>query len=607
MASGDSALLLQLQTEVLEAVAYGHPLATIVEILCHHAEVLAPEVMCSILTVDAAGRLHPLAAPSLPAEFSASVEGLAIGPSVGSCGTAAFLNEPVLVTDIAEDPLWADFRDLALSFGLRACWSSPIQARDGHVVATFAFYYRTNRGPTELEQRIVETCVHLCTIALDHEAAQQRNYRLAYYDALTGLPNRGHFGELLASYIETGNPFGLLFVDIDQLKTTNDALGHDCGDVLIRTIAQRIEASDPAFRTSRMGGDEFAVLVSQSATPEALAEAAATMLASIKGLIQVGDNTIDPHVTVGGALFGPDGADADTLYQNADFALIRAKETHRGDYVRFRPSMRTQMVERINMVRSVDLALAEHRMLPHYQPVVRLDTGAVVGLEALARMRTPEGRIATAGEFHVALADPRIAYELTGTMLNQVAADLRSWLDAGVAIEYVGINVTTGDFQRGDLEHRIVSAFERAGVPLHHALLEVNEAMFMGGSDGRVPRAVEALRRRGLKVALDDFGTGFASLTHLLSFPVDIIKIDKSFVDRLGSDAPSTVIVQAIIDIARKLGMQVIAEGVETIEQAQILRSLGCRSGQGFLYARPVSAAEAVILLTTPDPTRRSA
>ncbi|KKB86041.1 hypothetical protein VW29_04415 [Devosia limi DSM 17137] len=600
-------MLLRLQTEVLEAVAYGKSLANVVEILCHHAELLAPEVMCSILTVDADGRLHPLAAPSLPQGFSDAVEGLAIGPGVGSCGTAAYRNEPVLVTDIAADPLWVDFRDLALSFGLHACWSSPIRARDGRVVATFAFYYRTRRGPTDLERRIVETCVHLCTIALDHEAGQQRNYRLAYYDALTGLPNRGHFRELLTSYIETAHPFGLLFVDIDQLKTTNDALGHDVGDVLIHTIGQRIEASDPAFRTSRMGGDEFAVLVSRSATPEALAQAASTLLSSVKGLIQAGDNTIEPHVTIGGALFGPDGVDADSLCQNADFALISAKETHRGGYLRFQPGMRTQMVERINMVHSVDLALADHRMLPHYQPVVRLDTGAIVGLEALARMRTPDGRIASAGEFHVALADPRIAYELTGSMLAQVAADLRNWLDAGIAIEYVGINVTTGDFQRGDLEQRIVSAFETAGVPLHHALLEVNEAVFMGGSDGRVPRAVEALRKRGLKVALDDFGTGFASLTHLLSFPVDIIKIDKSFVDRLGSDAPSTVIVQAIIDITRKLGMQVIAEGVETVEQAQILRSLGCRSGQGFLYARPVSAAEAVVLLSTPDPTRRSA
>ena len=229
---------------------------------------------------------------------------------------------------------------------------------------------------------------------------------------------------------------------------------------------------------------------------------------------------------------------------------------------------------------------------------MRLDTAEIVGLEALARMRLPDGRIATAGEFHAALADPRIAWQLTGQMLAQVAADIRTWLDRGIDFQHVGINVTTGDFQRGDLEHRIADTFDRAGVPLKHIILEVNESVFMAGGDQMVPKAVGALRQRGLLVALDDFGTGFASLTHLLSFPVDIIKIDKSFVDRIGTDAASDVVVGSIIDIARKLNMKLVAEGIESAEQVRALSDLGCVLGQGYLFSRPCSFDDATGLLS---------
>ena len=284
------------------------------------------------------------------------------------------------------------------------------------------------------------------------------------------------------------------------------------------------------------------------------------------------------------------------MRQSADFALYHAKEIRRGGYVRFTPDLRTSMLERARMVRDVDLALSEGRILAYYQPVVRLDTGEVVGVEALARMRMPDGRIASAGEFHAAFADPRIAWQLTGQIMTQVARDVRHWLDCGIDFQHVGINVTSGDFLRGDLEKRIVETFGAQNVPLIHIALEVNEAVFMGGMN-QVPETVSALRERGVVVSLDDFGTGFASLTHLLSFPVDVIKIDKSFVDRIGTDAASGSIVGCIIEIARKLDMAIIAEGIETHQQAEALTALGCSLGQGFLLARPCTTQDTTELL----------
>jgi EAL domain-containing protein (putative c-di-GMP-specific phosphodiesterase class I) len=178
-----------------------------------------------------------------------------------------------------------------------------------------------------------------------------------------------------------------------------------------------------------------------------------------------------------------------------------------------------------------------------------------------------------------------------------VARDIRQWLDAKLDFQHVGVNVTTGDFQRGDLAERVIDIFGRHNVPLNHVILEVNEAVFMGGSDRAVPKAVEALRAKGLLVALDDFGTGYASLTHLLTFPVDIIKIDRSFVQQLGVDKPGAVVVRAMFDIARHLDMKVVSEGIELPEQVELLREFGGTLGQGYLFSRPVSARDITDML----------
>ena len=189
--------LQSIQNEVLEMIAYGEPLAVVAEVLCVRIEEIAPGTICSILTVDSEGRLHPVASPSLPTSYTDKIEGIAIGPCVGSCGTAAYRGEPVQVEDIASDPLWADYAALVEPLGLTACWASPIKARAGRVIGTFALYYRTNRGPSPSEQRAVDAFVRLCAIAIEQAEIQAKNQRLAYFDTLTGLPNRFHADMLM--------------------------------------------------------------------------------------------------------------------------------------------------------------------------------------------------------------------------------------------------------------------------------------------------------------------------------------------------------------------------------------------------------------------------
>ncbi|TXR47927.1 putative bifunctional diguanylate cyclase/phosphodiesterase [Phyllobacterium endophyticum] len=592
MKPGVSDLLLHIQNEILEAVASGDTLHDIAGLLCRRIENLVPAIVCSVLTVDPDQKLHPLAGPSLPDAYSEALEGIQAGPNVGSCGTAAYRGEAVIVADIESDPLWADFKALALPLGLRACWSTPIKSRDGRVVGTFAFYYRTVRTPDELERRIVQTCVHLCAIAIEHEEVHARDYRLAYFDALTGLSNRTRFDETLCGRVHDKAGFGLLLVDIDHLKSVNDTMGHLVGDFLIKSVANMIGKDRPGETAFRLGGDEFAVIIDGVTTAEDLAAAAQGVLHRTSGPVTAGVDTIFPSVTIGGALFGADGVEANTLRQNADFALYHAKETNRGGYVQFRTELRTSIIDRICAIRTVDAALAEGRITAHYQPIAQLASSEIVGLEALVRITDLKGTVSPAGDFAAAFSDTKIASRVTEIMLNQVASDIREWLDLGIPVEHVGINVTTGDFQYGNLQAKIEACFAKQNVPLKHIVLEVNESVFMGGSDQFVAKAVKRLRDKGLLVALDDFGTGYASLTHLMSFPVDVIKIDRSFVGALAIGKASSVIVAAIMDMANRLDMRVIAEGIESLEQVRQLSELGCQFGQGYLFGKPVSAAD---------------
>jgi diguanylate cyclase (GGDEF)-like protein len=589
--------VLKLQNLILEMIAKGETLAHTADRMCREAEKLAPDVVCSVLTVDRAGTIRPLAAPSLPVAYSEALDGISFGPNVGSCGTAAYLRVDVAVTDIATDPRWAAFKDLALPLGLRACWSSPILDADGEPVGTFAFYYRECRGPTELEKEIVRNCVHLCAIALERHQRVVEHERRAFTDALTGLGNRAAFNAALAALdCDTPGEWGLLVLDLDNLKVVNDTFGHQAGDCLLRTAGERIASEVAPARAFRLGGDEFAIILQ---SPEALRDfehAAERILIGLDEPAECDGHILVPRATIGGAVLSAGDRLAERVRQNADFALYHAKETGRGGFVRYWPGLGTNITRRLSDIREVDAALREGRIDAFYQPVVRLDTREIVGLEALCRMRLGD-RVVAAAEFHEALKDVHVATALTARMMKLVAADVRVWLDMGVPFQHVGINVSSADMHGGSLTQMLTTAFKQEKVPLKHVILEVTESVYMGDGDRLVQKAVEALRSTGLRVALDDFGTGYASLTHLLTVPTDIIKIDKSFVDRLAPGDNSMAIIQGLVEIAKKLKIRVIAEGIETEDQAHLLQAAGCILGQGYLFSRAVDRQATTSLL----------
>lgn len=571
-------------------IARGETLEATTDHLCHRIEEMLPGVWCSVLRVDRSGLLHPLAGSSFPHEYSALLDGLLTGPLVGSCGSAAYLRKAVATTDIASDPRWIGFKEPVLALGLKACWSSPICDAAGTVLGTFALYFPERRGPTAFEEKVVASCTSLCAIALERHQRVIERERSAYIDALTGLPNRASL-DIAMGQLSCARPgaWAVLIIDLDNLKTINDTFGHPAGDALLQVVGTRLAESVAPDRMFRMGGDEFAVILQQAGAATAIDSAAQHILDTLAVPAACDGHMILPRATIGGAVLSADDADAKSVHQHADFALYHAKETSPGGFVQYWPGIGSAIKTRIEVIRDVDAALLEGRIDAFYQPILRLDTRAIVGVEALCRLRKPDGEIVSAAVFHQATSDVSVASHLTERMMAIVAADARSWLDHGIPLQHVGLNISSADFHSGTLYGRLEAAFGRENVPLKHIILEVTESVYLGQRDPIVAREIKALRAHGLRVALDDFGTGYASLTHLLTVPVDIIKIDKSFIDRLGHGDPSLAIVEGLVDIARKLNIRVIAEGIESEVQAAMLLQMGCELGQGYLFSQAVS------------------
>ena len=431
----------------------------------------------------------------------------------------------------------------------------------------------------------------------ERHRVEERLWRAANFDGLTGLVNRNRFDEILhVENIEGGSVSGMLMVEADHLKDINDTLGHDAGDELIRVVARRLrDAVGRAGTVARVGGDEFAVLLSDPIDCAALETLASGILAAMIPWHAFAGSTLKPIVSIGGAIRETTDTGED-LRQCADLALYNAKEIRRGGYVLFEQDMKSAIKARTAAIGTVDEALIAGDVLAYYQPVVELATGRISGLEALARVRRADG-VHSIGAFAEALQDRRTATRLTARMLERIEADVVVWRKSGIVVPRIAFNVGALDFQEGAIEGMVMSACERAGIEPSQFAVEVTESVFLSRSASLVSETAARLRARGIVVALDDFGTGHASLAHLGTFPVDVIKMDRSFVMRM-NEGPGAVIAASLIDLAHKLDIQVVAEGVEHEAQLDQLVALGCEKAQGYFFSPALPASSVARLLS---------
>jgi diguanylate cyclase (GGDEF)-like protein/PAS domain S-box-containing protein len=854
---------LALQNQILQLINQGLDLPTVLDELARQIETLHPKMLCSILLLDEdSKRLRHGAAPSLPGFYNQAIDGVAIGDGVGSCGTAAYLGEQVIVEDIQHHPYWELYRDLAKQANLQACWSHPIKNSQGQVLGTFAIYHQLPTHPTATEISLVSHYADLAQLAIERnrsmlqiaeslsilkatlestgeailavdldnnwllhnqkftdlwqipdetisskigtkngnpsllygpdqiknaesfakkvteiyaspeahsfdtlefkdgkiverysipqiinnevvgrvwsfrdvtvrklaevelriaatafesqegmsiadadqvilkinkaftritgyspeeavgqthamlksdrqdtgfyqalqhtlkqngywegeiwnrrkngeiypewlsitavrdadnqitnyvaaftditkdKAAEQTIHNLAYYDPLTTLPNRRLLWERLKHGVELGRrdakQLALLMLDLDRFKAVNDSMGHLAGDELLQQVATRITARlRDVDMVARLGGDEFVILLENIAHPEDAARIAETIVADLsKPFHLLKTNNIHSELSqkvrigasIGISLFPQHGDSPETLLDNADIALYKAKDEGRGCFAYFSEEFTLIARERIALKTRLRHAIEHMHLCVYYQAQIDIDSGRIIGAEALVRWHDPAEGLILPNNFIPIAEETGLIVDIGAWVLRETCQQGRRWIDAGLPSLTLAVNVSPHQFRRSDISALVAKVLDETGFPAKLLELELTESGLMENEEKAV-EVLNNLRAQGVRLAIDDFGTGYSSLSYLKRFPLDVLKIDKSFIDDIPSLQDDMEITATIVAMGHILGFKVLAEGVETLEQLAFLREKGCDTYQGYIKSKPLPAEEFVQLL----------
>jgi len=426
---------------------------------------------------------------------------------------------------------------------------------------------------------------------------------LARHDSLTNLPNRVLFYDRLSQAIALAcrrrKKLAVLFLDIDRFKHTNDSLGHAVGDQLLQVVAQRLVSCVRNSDTvSRQGGDEFVILLSEVTRARDVSFAASNILAALREPCKIGEHEIHITASIGIGIYADDGMDPGVLMKNADVAMYHAKDSGRDGYQFFTEGMNVRAVQRQAVESSLRHALERHEFALYYQPKMDLNSGQITGMEALIRWHHPERGFLTPDSFIPTAEECGSIVQIGHWVLSEACAQTCAWLRAGLLLPRIAVNISAAELRRRDFVEHVEAILNRTGLDAGLLEVELTETFLMQDSRATAT-VVHTLKDLGVKLALDDFGTGYSSLSYVKRFPIDTLKIDRSFVRDLGTDPDDASIVSAVIGMGKGLNMRVVAEGVETAAQLGFLRTQCCPEGQGYLLGRPMTAEESTRLLRT--------
>ena len=420
----------------------------------------------------------------------------------------------------------------------------------------------------------------------------------AFHDVLSGLANRALFGDRVSHALSRadrdGFPVAVLFLDLYDFKTVNDSLGHPAGDEVLVGVAGRLETEiRPGDTVARLGGDEFAVLLEYGVMPDDAQRVALRIGNALETPFVIGAGEVTVQASVGLAVGWPGRDSADELLMHADLAMYMAKRSGKGRVALYEPSMHDEAVRRLEIVADLRRGLAAGQFEVYYQPIVNVANGTVAGAEALVRWHHPTRGLVSPVDFIPVAESTGLVVPLDRWVLAEACRQVEVWREAGVLGPdfYVSVNLSTRQLQSGGLADEVTKALRDSGLPPACLVLEVTESAVMENFDTAIARLAE-LKALGLRLAVDDFGTGYSSLSYLRNLPVDVIKIDKSFIDRLTQDSAGAAMVRSVIDLGRALNLTSIAEGVEHADQLALLEQFGCERVQGFLFSEPVPGSE---------------
>ncbi|NHZ84114.1 EAL domain-containing protein [Massilia sp. CCM 8695] len=434
---------------------------------------------------------------------------------------------------------------------------------------------------------------------------------LAQHDCLTDLPNRALLSDRITQAIEMAGRhqtlLAVLFLDLDRFKHVNDSLGHVVGDHLLLSVARRLTMCVRAADTvSRSGGDEFVILLSEVTHASDVGRTAEKIIAALTSPHSINGHELRITVSVGISIYPRDGADGETLIKNADLAMYRAKDYGRNNFQLYGPDMSTRSVERLDLESGLRGAIERQEFTLHYQSRVDIANGAVIGCEALIRWQHPERDLIPPLKFIGIAEECGLIVQIGHWVLSEVCRQIRSWEDAGLQPVPVSLNISALEFRNRRFLDSVRTVLSHTGVDPHYLEFELTESVLMENAESS-SLLLKELKKLGIQVAIDDFGTGYSSLSYLSYFSVDVLKIDQSFVRDMEANPDNATIISAIIGMCEGLKCRVIAEGVETQEQRGLLLARRCREAQGYLFSRPIVAAEFARFLYPIAPDEKSA
>jgi diguanylate cyclase (GGDEF)-like protein/PAS domain S-box-containing protein len=439
----------------------------------------------------------------------------------------------------------------------------------------------------------------------ERKLVEERLAYQAHHDALTGLPNRVLFAAQLDRAVELaergGEPFAVVFIDLDRFKSVNDTLGHGTGDALLRAVAERLQACVRQNDTvARISGDEFTMLLTNLRSHEAASKVARKVRSALERPVLIDGHRVHVSCSLGLAIYPQAGTTAEELLSNADAAMYQAKEAGRNNYQLYSPPFSQRAKERYSLETDLRQALERGEFSLRYQTQFEITSRRAVGLEALLRWTRPNEGMITPDRFIPVLEDSGLIVPVGTWVLRSACFDAVRLQNAGAGPLRIAVNVSARQFASSEFTHRVAEALESSGLDPHLLELELTESAVVKDIDTAISR-MKKLRELGVRLAMDDFGTGYSSLSHLRRLPIDVLKIDRAFVEHLGINAADTALVGTIVRLGLDLGMSVIAEGVETQAQLELLEGLGCAVAQGFLLARPVLLEEAMRVVGAPS------
>jgi diguanylate cyclase (GGDEF)-like protein len=594
------------QFSMLELVLKEQDATRVLETIARDIEAMHTDMYCAIVLTQNLGKLvQTVIAPTLPKAMQETLRQLQLETDKGSLATSIAMKQRVIVDDVMTNPYWVNHREAALASGIHAGWAEPLLTAAGDILGAFAIYYRQAQTPTASEQSMIEQAAKLVSIVVDRHLSQDTMEALAYLEPVTGLPNRRKAYEVLQRVQlqpATGQHWGLIYLDIDHFKWINEAHGHALGNRLLQQVAERLQKVATPHFLACMGGDEFLILLSGLASESEKALQQVWVLQRklqkiLERAFKVDGQKLQITSSMGLSSFNSVEACDTDFVKAVDIAMHRAKQAGRNSVCVYEPGMQTEIATQVMLEAELRLAIEQQQLALHYQ--VQVDhTGRPFGAEALLRWHHPQRGFISPLQFIPVAESSGLIIDIGMWVLDQACAQIAQWqLARNTSDLSLSVNISARQFRQANFISMIKACIQKHQINPNALRLELTESLLLENVDDAVSIMTE-LSHIGIQFSLDDFGTGYSSLQYLKKLPLYQLKIDRSFVNDIVTDSHDRTIVRTIIAMAQSMYLSVIAEGVETQEQMELLLNNGCRRYQGYLFGKPMPIAQFEACLT---------